>query len=720
MGLRSFLDSLTRSPNPIIDYRVDASPLMLRGDYAEGRELLQARTASWAAWGQDSDAMRDAARKSVTVFACATLLGDAVAEAQLTVQQRVDGAWEEAITRPAQALMTLINRPNPHMEDAEFLSLIVLQQAIMGYAVIEKVRSGAGLPVELWPLRADWLSKTDKDSSQYQYKVPGKPQRNIPDDDLIWLPYRHDDKLERRGISPVTIAAREIGIDSELTNWLKAFLDAGGIPMYVMTTGESIHDEAQVQLIQEQWRQKYGGSKAYGQIPVMHGGWDIKSVGGDVNQLAWPDLRGLTELKICSAFRVPPGLIGAKDALHSGSLTTTEMDGDMSALQRHGAEPLRLRIAAGMGRSLLPEFGLPHETHRMVFDTSMVLALQENTDELHTRIRADLGASLIMLDEARQAIGLEPLPSNAGQVFAVPFSTMFVSAAALGGFEELPAAITASRVPAVPALSAGNSSQPVERQYIWSKATSAADIERRATVSRRTRADREKLARIGTRHIGRFLKEQGERIASNVTKSDPTIELKDITNTDWFTEEQALGKVLNQFYAANGEAAFAAANQLVTADLTWTTNNPRILRLLNTLGIRIVDISESTRVMVTRILADGMLEGLTLQELSNSIRTHIEATYKNRAEAIARTESQVAYNQSSALAYAESGEVTECELLDNPEHTDDYGALDGLSCAERHGLITPLEMVDTHAEAEHPNGSLIVVPILSTPLGGGE
>jgi len=75
------------------------------------------------------------------------------------------------------------------------------------------------------------------------------------------------------------------------------------------------------------------------------------------------------------------------------------------------------------------------------------------------------------------------------------------------------------------------------------------------------------------------------------------------------------------------------------------------------------------------------------------------------------------YNKASVLGYAESGVVDQVELADNPDHTDDYGASDGLTCAERDGLVVDLSAVQTNIEAEHPNGSLAVIPLLSKPLG---
>ena len=52
-----------------------------------------------------------------------------------------------------------------------------------------------------------------------------------------------------------------------------------------------------------------------------------------------------------------------------------------------------------------------------------------------------------------------------------------------------------------------------------------------------------------------------------------------------------------------------------------------------------------------------------------------------------------------------------------PDHDEDYGASDGLSCAERNGLIVPLGAVDIHIAAEHPNGTLAIAPVLTTALG---
>jgi hypothetical protein len=84
---------------------------------------------------------------------------------------------------------------------------------------------------------------------------------------------------------------------------------------------------------------------------------------------------------------------------------------------------------------------------------------------------------------------------------------------------------------------------------------------------------------------------------------------------------------------------------------------------------------------------------------------------------VASTESQVAYNRANVLGYAESGQIAYVELFDNPNHGDYAGDGDGLTCAQRDGMIVPLEEAQTHIEGTHPNCILAVAPVLTSPLG---
>jgi len=174
---------------------------------------------------------------------------------------------------------------------------------------------------------------------------------------------------------------------------------------------------------------------------------------------------------------------------------------------------------------------------------------------------------------------------------------------------------------------------------------------------------------------------------------------------------------MTKVYHLNGKAAFDAVSDLLSVDISWDLANPNVQRVLQDLAGRVTGISDTTRTDVQRVVGDALSEGVTLNDLADRLSELFVETYKGRASTVGRTESQVAYNKASTLGYQESGVVASAELVDNPDHPEDYGASDGLTCAERDGLIVSLDRVDVHIEAEHPNGSLAVIPVLSTALG---
>jgi HK97 family phage portal protein len=664
------------------------------------------RSPNWTDW-DDAASLADAVAKCTVMFACSTYLADAIAESPLEVYKTIDGEKDVAEDRFVQPCRDLLTAPNPYTSGSEFNLLLVLVMSIHGYGVIEKVRAGSGLPVQLWLLRPDWLVRRQRMSSgerYWEYRGSFSDRRDIPDRDVVVVPYYPDPRMERRGLSPGQVAAREVGIDSGLTDFLKTFLDAGGIPPFVLTHPDPVYDDAVITAMQEKWRQKYGGSRAYGALPVLHGGYAIQEIGGSLDEMAWPDLRGLTEQKIAQAYRVPWELIQGQMAMKGGKLTSTEFEGAMTLLQRYGAAPLRARIDGALTRGVLAEFTGGDPAYDLAFDTDGILALQEDTDALHARVRSNYQSGIITLAEARQDLGMPELPNKQGDVIAVPFSLTLTPITSLVETETT----TTTPPPALPAKSG--------RQYRDTKALSPRALELRAGVLDRTRKDRKRLAEIGTRALRKFWTEQGERITAEITGKGVVI-VRAVQDIDWSEEERKLADVLLRYYHANGEAAFKATADLLRVEIAWDLANPNVQRVAADLARRIVGIAETTRQDVSRIVGDALTEGVTIQDLSDRLKGLFTETYRNRSMAVARTESMVAYSRASLVAYQESGEVDEVELHDNPSHTDSYGASDGLTCAERDGLIVPITTTERHIHAEHPNGSLAVSPILATPLG---
>ena len=744
-------------------YRVKAAPTS-----TEWFGPLGQRAADWSGI-RDGERVRDVWSKCATAYACLSLLADAVAESPLRVYESVDGEPEERPDHPAR---TLLANPNPLMSEAEFTVLTVMTMGLFGYAATEKVRSGARLPVQLWPLRPDWLKYERTNSgARWVYRRPGMDPYPIADEDLIFTPYYHDPHQTSIGISPLHIVAREVGIDVALTDLLKVFIDAGGIPPWVVKITDVAADfenQAEADAFRAKWRQYYGGSQAYAQIGVLRPGMDLVKVGDSIGDMAWPDLRALTELKIAQAFRVPADLIQARDSMSSGSLTTTEMTGAMAFLQKHGAQPLRMRIDGSFTRALLRDFTGGDPRFSLEFDTSQIMALQEDRDALHNRVRADWQAGLITMNEARVETGRPDL-GTPGDVLLQGFTTTYLPVRGLNGTgaTERASATIRTRSEGYPALSAGkerfNGHRNTDTDYLVSgdadigyqhrnydrgisqvgtrarvyrdlKALSAGELETRASILQTTRRERDKLAEIGARKLRKFFKAQGSAIVrmllGEVERAGPDAvfsryfaefavrDVKQGGNINWDEEARRLwDEVFAKFYGTVGETAFASVAATVGVEIAWDLANPNIRRVLDELGRRIVDISETTRQDVIRVITDGQADGLNLQQIADNLTGMFEETYTNRAMTIARTETQVSYNRASQLGYQESGVVADVEMVDSDTHCEDYGASDGMTCCERNGAVINVGEMDRHIAAEHPNGSLAFIPILSKPLG---
>lgn len=646
--------------------------------------------------------LRDAFRVSGLVYRLMSLVADSFAEGVLRVYTDVDGKPEPIADHP---LRQLVAEPNPEQSEAEFWTLLLLTMQANGYGLVEKVRALSGEIVQIYPRNPQTHRRRKNDAGEviWEQRVGGQLARVIPDADMLVVPYQLDSGYGRLGVSWVQSVAREIGIDTNLSAFLKLFLDEGGIPAFVLVSDTPIDDPATVEAIQETWKQKYGGGRSWGTIPVLHGGYRLEKVAANLNEMAWPDLRGVNELRIAQAPGVPPHLIAAYEAVTNGGLSTTEVQQAMRLLQLYTIAPLRSRVDGAFTRGILRETE-PDRSVYLQFDTSGILALQEDEDAKALRLRADLQAGGVTLEEFRRERGyLER--AAAGELYLRPFSVI-----------EVVAGQDASPAPAQPAPPAAQGrSLPRYRDV---KALSPLQIEVRSSLVDRNRRAQKKLSEIGERALRKFWREQGERIAAVASKSVKAVD--DLALIDWDEEERLLTEILMRFYGAAGDLAAADATAFTGVTVSWDVANPNISRTMDQLGRRIKGISETTRLDVAKIVSDSLQEGVTVDELASRLSTQFTETYRGRATTVARTESQVAYNTASVLSYQESGVVDECELSDNPDHTDDYSASDGLTCATRHGLVVALRDVHRHIEAEHPNGSLATIPILAGPALGEE
>lgn len=689
---------------------------MQQRDAAGGLVLGGTRsTAVWPSYELDGQVAR--AFRLAVVQACIDAIARDVSAAPLRVYREVDGQPEVQPTHPSRIV---VGDPNPAMSETEFWHFVVSMMAVTGFCVVEKVRSGAGRPVELWPLVSPWLKVKPQSQAMpdWEYRVPGNDPWPLAAEDVIVITYRPDPWGGWTGRTPLTSLKRELAIDDQMTDFLNMLLERGGVPplgLKARPQGESKtipkFTPEEAEMYRQQFAEKYGGVGNWGK-PVWLGGFEVERIGLDLGEMLFPQVREHIELHICTAFGVPAGMIGTAAGLARNTYSNAETD--VRKYYDGTIAPLWARLDGAFTRGLLREFDLNGNVS-MGFDTADIAALQEDEAPKWDQATRGLGAGLLTLDDARSHIGLASLPNGAGDVLYLPFSVVVIKPADLLKEAEpqpVPAALQ-------PAAEGDPASSPDP------EATDDAAAQRMVRLSTRQRDALHTRANTAVTHLTRrgapmlraFWKQQGQRITEAATRSWAGANTRDLTEIDWDFEEQELAKVLNRFYVLNGETAFAHVADLLKIGLTWDVGNPNVKRVMDQLGLRIVGISDTTRKDVQRTVANALDEGVAMPELSERLSHLFEETYKGRAMTVARTESFQAYSRASLLGYEESGKIAYVEILDNPDHKETYGALDGLSCAGRNGLVVPIAQTQLHIDSEHINGTMAIAPVLARPLG---
>ena len=354
-------------------------------------------------------------QKSPVVFACVLAIADSVATAPIVATQDVGGGESE----PAEGspLKALLDRPNPSMDQAEFVQAVTVIAALSGFCVIEKERDGLGNVVALWPLRSDWVRPIPRDQSPpaWEYRVPGRREPFVLEpEDVVVHTHAPDPTMGYQGAAPMAVAFRELGIENAMTDFLKAFFDGGAVPQYGIIPRQQITNQEVADAFLDKVRGKF--RETNGGPMLLTGVEDIKRIGFNFDELAFPELRSLTETNICTAFRVPPILIGVQAGLNAS--TYSNYGQARKAFYEDVIASLWRRLDGALTRGLVPEFD-ETGTIDLIFDTGDVAALQDDENGLWQRATAALQAGGISTHTFQRLLKLDP---HGDDVIYQPFS----------------------------------------------------------------------------------------------------------------------------------------------------------------------------------------------------------------------------------------------------------------------------------------------------------
>lgn len=326
---------------------------------------------------------------------------------------------------PDHPLIKLVSNPNPFYS-GELLTWATIADWMFGNAYWRKVRNRFGEVIQLWWIPSSLIepkwegTNSYLDHYEYKYDAAEAPEKIDPKD-IVHFRNGLDPKNTRKGLSPLGFLMRELFTDDEAADFTATLLSNLGVPGMIISPGADNGKIApeDVNQIKEQAETRWTGRNR-GRAMVLSVRANVNTFGFSPDQMRMRDIRTIPEERVTAITGIPAIVLGLGAGLQRS--TFSNMAEAREAAYENFMIPSQRIISSEVRTQLLGDFVPDIELFRVFYDLSQVRVLQTDENELHTRAGTDFKNGLILLDEARDMIGMEALPKKQGQLFVVPMN----------------------------------------------------------------------------------------------------------------------------------------------------------------------------------------------------------------------------------------------------------------------------------------------------------
>lgn len=668
---------------------------------------------------------------SAVAYRCVDAIASNASSVPLEVA-RPDGSFIEG--HPIAHLFN--KRPNPFMSARALKQLAFMQAELAGQAFVwqDRGETGLGDPTEIHLVFDQVDVVVDKPIAQrpttanivgFMIRRADGTQVPVLPEEMIWLRYPHP--FDPLGcLAPWRAARHAVDMDAFAREWQRSSYANGARPTGVLYVGDM--DEQSFTATRAAYTSSMQGPGNAGKTLFIRsqpgagtGKGDSKGI--DYERLTFtPAEMEYLESRVANADEVMLAFGVPRDYLVGGT-TYENRTAAKATLWSDTIKPKLEMVSSEIDLRMLPS-----DAEDAVFDLSGVDALQDSQDSVANRTRATVYADTMMIDEARAALGLDPLPNGLGAHTLTPYRAQFAPVQGTPAadsarswdadfsrltpdvgpvVERAVEAALARLLGASPPQVDAPPTPRLERADDAPSSPSLADIN----------AAYDELERAGRRAVQALAREQAERtlrdfdrlmkkpersaawlgevrteacalareqtltLAVPDPEEVPAARLTDMevaSGPEGWEERIKVGQLFDPRYwrRRTGEAlrpfverAWKRGGASITGsfDLDEPTVAAALDDRIEELAGQVTATTE--QVLRSQILAHGVAEGESVPEL----RARIQRTFANlgdyRATMIARTESVGGYSQASFLAALDAGATTKTWLATGDQRT---------------------------------------------------
>lgn len=325
-------------------------------------------------------------------------------------------------------LLDLLLYPNDWYQRSyqQFIQAWVMHLEIGGESFLEPVGPDGGNPKELYaiPPKDVRVEKGTADHPIRGFRLQHRGGDLLhydpdPSETEVFYSRYYNPMNPLRGLSPARAASYAVDVNNEGRRWNLSLLQNGAALSGIISTKGAL-SPSQVDKLKERFNEKYGGSSNVGKVMAVDEveGVNFTPMSQSVKDMQWGDLNRITALECAIVWNTPPEIIG-----NTEQKTFSNYKEARKAFYIEKVVPLMDFIYGDLNTSVVPLFG---DDLWLDYDTEAVDALNDDVNELHERVRDDVEAGLLMINEGRQAIGYEDVDGGdviLQDVRKVPLST---------------------------------------------------------------------------------------------------------------------------------------------------------------------------------------------------------------------------------------------------------------------------------------------------------
>lgn len=568
---------------------------------------------------------------SAAVYACIKLRADTLSRPILKVYRRKNGQAEELIDHP---LRKLIDRMNPFWTRSQLWRQTETDLLWHGNAFWGLETFGGKAPVEIWRMRPDWMRVVPDRRHYikgYLYQVEGI--------DYSWSPqevihFRYANPLnEYWGLSPLMAAryAAELGIDATKFNrnfFLNASTAATALISKVALSKEQADD------LTRRWEQAFVGVSKAHRTAVLSPDLTVEKLSINQRDAEWMNAMKWSLADIARVFRVPEPLVGEEKAVYK-NIREAE-----TAFWHECQIPELLWMEEILNAELIPLFD--DSSLFVAFDISMIEAIQADIAAVIEGYAKYLDRGVMTINEVRQKERLgDDVPW--GDVAWMPMNLMPMGRTGQAQKEiDVKRLILAHSASLGVKLAMGDVVSSIGITHL-EKPPESDPV---ATQIQQRQMDYEVSDEIEDVLV-KFFETEAKAIARAYSRS---VRQMGYDWERWRRLEKPIAHSTRLQLESAAERAFVEVETIAEFNLEnirameWAEDNATVL---------IRGMAEETKANVTRIVNEGISQGWARDKLANALMEHSDFG-KARAQMVARTETQRAFNQGNLRGYKES------------------------------------------------------------------